>query len=277
LCTRLVALSQDEDQVTVTAEGPNGTETFRGDYVIGADGGRSAVRKDLGIEFEGYTWPEQFLVLTVLDDLQQILRGCCYRNYMADPDEWTNLFKVAGDDGKGRWRAVCPTRPDETDEDALSEDSARSRLQRVFPLPGGFKIVHRNLYKVHQRVAAKFRKGRVFLAGDSAHVNNTVGGLGLNGGIHDAMELVDTIALVLKGEADESLLDRYERRRRALNIEFIQEQTTQNKKRLEEKEPEARRAHFDELRAISQDPKRHKQFLLRTSLIESIRKAKSIQ
>ena len=277
LCTRLVALSQDEDQVTVTAEGPNGTETFRGDYVIGADGGRSVVRKDLVIEFEGYTWPEQFLVLTVLDDLQQILRGCCYRNYMADPDEWTNLFKVAGDDGKGRWRAVCPTRPDETDEEALSEDSARSRLQRVFPLPGGFKIVHRNLYKVHQRVAAKFRKGRVFLAGDSAHVNNTVGGLGLNGGIHDAMELVDTLALVLKGEADESLLDRYERRRRALNIEFIQEQTTQNKKRLEEKEPEARRAHFDELRAISQDPKRHKQFLLRTSLIESIRKSKSIQ
>ena len=277
LCTRLVALSQDEDQVTVTAEGPNGTEAFRGDYVIGADGGRSVVRKDLGIEFEGYTWPEQFLVLTVLDDLQQILRGCCYRNYMADPDEWTNLFKVAGDDGKGRWRAVCPTRPDETDEEALSEDSARSRLQRVFPLPGGFKIVHRNLYKVHQRVAAKFRKGRVFLAGDSAHVNNTVGGLGLNGGIHDAMELVDTLALVLKGEADESLLDRYERRRRALNIEFIQEQTTQNKKRLEEKEPEARRAHFDELRAISQDPKRHKQFLLRTSLIESIRKSKSIQ
>jgi 3-(3-hydroxy-phenyl)propionate hydroxylase len=277
LCTRLVALSQDEDQVTVTAEGPNGTETFRGDYVIGADGGRSVVRKDLGIEFEGYTWPEQFLVLTVLDDLQQILRGCCYRNYMADPDEWTNLFKVAGDDGKGRWRAVCPTRPDETDEEALSEDSARSRLQRVFPLPGGFKIVHRNLYKVHQRVAAKFRKGRVFLAGDSAHVNNTVGGLGLNGGIHDAMELVDTLALVLKGAADGSLLDRYERRRRALNIEFIQEQTTQNKKRLEEKQPEARRAHFDELRAISQDPKRHKQFLLRTSLIESIRKAKSIQ
>ena len=277
LCTRLAALSQDEDQVTVTAEGPNGTEIFRGDYVIGADGGRSVVRKDLGIEFEGYTWPEQFLVLTVLDDLQQILRGCCYRNYMADPDEWTNLFKVAGDDGKGRWRAVCPTRPDETDEEALSGDSARSRLQRVFPLPGGFKIVHRNLYKVHQRVAAKFRKGRVFLAGDSAHVNNTVGGLGLNGGIHDAMELVDTLALVLKGEADESLLDRYERRRRALNIEFIQQQTTQNKKRLEEKEPEARRAHFDELRAISQDPKRHKQFLLRTSLIESIRKAKSIQ
>jgi 3-(3-hydroxy-phenyl)propionate hydroxylase len=117
----------------------------------------------------------------------------------------------------------------------------------------------------------------VFLAGDSAHVNNTVGGLGLNGGIHDAMELVDTLALVLKGAADGSLLDRYERRRRALNIEFIQEQTTQNKKRLEEKQPGARRAHFDELRAISQDPKRHKQFLLRTSLIESIRKAKSIQ
>ena len=120
-CTRVTAVSQDEDHVTVMAEGPNGAESFRGDYVIGADGGRSVVRKALEIEFEGYTWSEQFLVLTVLDDFQQILPGCCYRNYMADPDEWTNLFKVAGDDGKGRWRAVCPTRPDETDDEALGD------------------------------------------------------------------------------------------------------------------------------------------------------------
>lgn len=276
-CTRVTGLFQDADHVTVTAEDPNGTETFRGDYVIGADGARSAVRKAIDIEFAGYTWPEQFLVLTVFDDFQAILPGSCYRNYMADPDEWTNLFKVAGDDGKGRWRAVCPTRPDETDEEALGDESVFGRLQRVFPLPKRYNVVHRNLYKVHQRVAAKFRKGRVFLAGDCAHVNNTVGGLGLNGGIHDAMDLVDTIVEVERGGADPSLLDRYERRRRTLNIEFVQEQTINNKKRLEEKDPKARQARFDELRAISEDPKRHKQFLLRTSLIKSVRKAKSIE
>jgi 3-(3-hydroxy-phenyl)propionate hydroxylase len=274
--TRVAAVSQDADSVTVTAEGPNGTETLRGDYAIGADGGRSVVRKALDIEFEGYTWPEQFVVLTVLDNFQQILPGSCYRNYMADPDEWTNLFKVAGDDGKGRWRAVCPTRPEESDDEALSDESAYRRLQRIFPLSNGYNLVHKNLYKVHQRVAVKFRKGRAFLAGDSAHVNNTVGGLGLNGGIHDAIELVDTLVEVERGGADASLLDRYDRRRSTLNIEFVQEQTINNKKRLEERDPRARQARFEELSAISQDPKRHKQFLLRTSLIESVRKARNM-
>jgi 3-(3-hydroxy-phenyl)propionate hydroxylase len=275
--TRATGVSQDRDSATVTAEGPNGIESFRGDYVIGADGGRSTIRKALDIEFEGFTWPEHFLVLTVLDDFQALLPGCCYRNYLADPDEWTNLFKVAGDDGKGRWRAVFPTKVEESDEQALGDESTYSRLRRVFPLGRGYNVVHRNLYKVHQRVAATFRKGRVFLAGDSAHVNNSVGGLGLNGGIHDAMELVDTLHRVITKRADESLLDRYTRRRRTLNIEFVQEQTINNKKRLEERDPKARQTRFDELRAIAEDPAKHKEFLLRTSLIASVRKAQSME
>jgi 3-(3-hydroxy-phenyl)propionate hydroxylase len=117
---------------------------------------------------------------------------------------------------------------------------------------------------------------RIIIAGDSAHVNNSVGGLGLNGGIHDAMELVDTLHQVVSGQADESLLDRYTRRRRTLNIEFVQEQTILNKKRLEEREPKARQARFDELRAIAEDPNKHKEFLLRTSLIASVRKAQNM-
>lgn len=274
--TRAVTVSQDADGAAVSAESPDGPQTFRGDYVIGADGGRSMIRKALGIDFEGFTWPEHFLVLTTLDDFQELLTGCCYRNYLADPDEWTNLFKVAGDDGKGRWRAVFPTRVEESDEQALGDESTYSRLQKVFPLPRRYNVVHRNLYKVHQRVAATFRRGRVFLAGDSAHVNNSVGGLGLNGGIHDAMELVDTLHQVVTKQADDALLDRYTRRRRTLNIEFVQEQTILNKKRLEERDPKARQARFDELRAIAEDPAKHKEFLLRTSLIASVRKAQSM-
>lgn len=275
--TRAIAVTQDAHSATVTVEGPQGNDTFRGDYVIGADGGRSTIRKALDIDFEGFTWPEHFLVLTTLDDFQELLPGSCYRNYLADPDEWTNLFKVAGDDGKGRWRAVFPTRVEETDEEALGDASTYSRLQRVFPLNRRYNVVHRNLYKVHQRVAATFRKGRVFLAGDSAHVNNSVGGLGLNGGIHDAMELVDTLHQVITGQAGDALLDRYTRRRRTLNVEFVQEQTINNKKRLEERDPKARQARFDELRATAEDPYKHKEFLLRTSLIASVRKAQSME
>jgi 3-(3-hydroxy-phenyl)propionate hydroxylase len=274
--TRVTGVTQNAEGATVSAAGPNGIESHRGDWVIGADGGRSTVRKALDIEFEGFTWPENFLVLTTTEDFQQLLGGCCYRNYLADPDEWTNLFKVAGDDGKGRWRAVFPTRVEESDEQALGDESTYSRLQRVFPLNRKYNVVHRNLYKVHQRVAATFRKGRVILAGDSAHVNNSVGGLGLNSGIHDAMELVDTLHQVITKQADQSLLDRYTRRRRASNIESVQEQTIANKKRLEERDPKARQAKFDELRAISEDAKAHKEFLLRTSLIASVRKAQSM-
>lgn len=275
--TRVTGVTQDADGAIVSAEGPGGGETFHGDYVIGADGGRSTIRKTLDIEFEGFTWPERFLVLTTLDDFQELLPGCCYRNYLADPDEWTNLFKVAGDDGKGRWRAVFPTRVEESDEEALGDSSTYSRLERVFPLGRRYNVVHRNLYKVHQRVAAAFRKGRVFLAGDSAHVNNSVGGLGLNGGIHDALELVDSLHQVITRQAGEEVLDRYTRRRRTLNIEFVQEQTILNKKRLEERDPKARQVRFDELRATAEDFAKHKEFLLRTSLIASVRKSRSME
>lgn len=273
--TPVTAVSQDANGVTATLERPNGRAEARADYLIAADGGRSAIRGILNIDFEGYTWPERFLVITVLDDFERLL-GCCYRNYIADPEEWANVFKVAGDDLKGRWRVVFPARIEEPDEETLSVAAAQARLQRLLPTTELYEVVHRNLYKVHQRIATQFRCGRIFLAGDSAHINNSIGGLGLNSGIHDAVELAETLDQAINHRADETLLDRYERRRRAMNIEFVQQATIANKKRLEEREPAARRARFDELRAIAQDPERHREFLLRSSLIESVRKASRI-
>lgn len=275
LGTSVTDVSQDADSVYIIAEGAEGAERHEFDYLIGCDGGRSTVRKCLNVEFEGYTWPERFLVLTTLFDFQAAL-GCCSRNYISDRGEWTNLFKVMGDDLKGRWRAVFPTREDESDEEAFSEASVRSRLGRLVDGHPAELLVHRNIYRVHQRVAKSFRRGRVFLAGDAAHVNNPVGGLGLNCGIHDAMELAETLHLVTSGEAGEHLLDRYERRRRQANIEYVQQQTVANKQRLEEREPGARQANFEALRRAAADASLQKQFLMRTSLIESVRKARKI-
>jgi 3-(3-hydroxy-phenyl)propionate hydroxylase len=266
---------QDAGSVRVTVAGPDGEEQLAFDYVIGCDGGRSTVRKCLEIEFEGYTWPERFLVLTTLFDFQAAL-GCCPRSYISDPEEWTNLFKVMGDDLKGRWRAVFPARESETDEEAFSESSVRRRLRKLCKDHPMEVVAHRNIYRVHQRVAKSFRKGRVFLAGDAAHVNNPVGGLGLNCGIHDAMEIAETLHRVASGQAGEELLGRYERRRRPLNIEYVQQQTVANKKRLEERDPRLRQAHFDQLQRTVAAPALHKQFLLRTSLIESVRRAREI-
>jgi 3-(3-hydroxy-phenyl)propionate hydroxylase len=263
---QVTQLSQTAERVTVrTKEGE-----YAADYVIGCDGGRSTIRKELGIEFEGFTWPERFLVITTKFDFAAAL-GCCLRNYMAGPEEWTNLFKVSGDDLKGRWRAVYNTREDESDEEALSDKSVRERLGRVYVPEGGRDYLHLNLYNVHQRVAKHFRKGRVFICGDAAHVNNPIGGLGLNSGIHEAWDLAE---LLSSGGAD---LDSYERRRRPLNIEYVQEQTVANKKRLEEREPARREMRFDELRRMADDPAKHKAFLMKASLIDSVNRAKTIQ
>jgi 3-(3-hydroxy-phenyl)propionate hydroxylase len=259
---KVIGVEQDETGVKVKTES---SELFA-DYVIAADGGRSTVRKALDIEFEGYTWPERFLVITTKFDFQAAL-GCCFRNYMADPEEWTNLFKVAGDDLKGRWRAVFNTRENETDEQALSDATVRARLSRIYVPERDRDYLHLNLYAVHQRVAKSFRRGRVFLCGDAAHVNNPIGGLGLNSGIHEAWDLAGLLDGVLRGDSPE-VLDTYEKRRRPLNIKYVQEQTIANKKRLEERDPVQRAKRFAELRATAEDPKRHKDFLMRASLLE---------
>jgi 3-(3-hydroxy-phenyl)propionate hydroxylase len=198
--------------------------------------------------------------------------GVAYRAYFSDPDEWANLFKVAGDDHKGRWRAVFPAIPGQTDDEVLNPDSTEARLQKFFPKKGAYEIFHRNIYRVHQRVAASFRKGRVFLAGDSAHVNNPIGGLGLNCGVHDATQLVSLLSAVSLGERPESDLSRYDAVRRPMNIEYVQQQTIANKRRLEEKDPAKREANFEALRRNATDPAAHRTFLMRTSLLESVRR-----
>jgi 3-(3-hydroxy-phenyl)propionate hydroxylase len=260
-----------DDRVEVDIESPAGTQRLTASYLIGCDGGRSTVRKTMGIDFEGYTHDERFLVLTTTFAFDAEYAQCS-RNYFSDPDEWCALFKVAGDDGKGLWRVVFPTRLDETDAQALDEASVQGRLQRFFPKAGAYPVVHSNIYNVHQRVAASFRKGRVFLAGDAAHINNPLGGLGLNFGIHDAMELSELLGRVMRNEAAPEILDLYDRLRRPLNVEYVQQQTIANKKRLEEKDPEARAKSNAALRATAADPEKHRAYLLRASLIESVRK-----
>jgi 3-(3-hydroxy-phenyl)propionate hydroxylase len=268
--TRASGFTDDGERVTLALALPNGTERrITASYLVGCDGGRSFVRKGLGVEFEGFTHPERFIVLTTPFDFEAE-KGFCYRNYFSDPDEWANLFKVAGDDLRGLWRVVFPTGINETDEQALSDSAVQHRLQKFFPLGRPYEVAHRNIYNVHQRVAASFRRGRVMLAGDAAHVNNPIGGLGMNFGIHDAVSLAASIDAVLKGET-ESGLDAYDRVRRPLNVEFVQSQTIQNKKRLEEKDSATREKNFADLAATAADPVRHRAFLMRTSLLESVR------
>ena len=273
LQTTFTAFTQDGDGVTATVTNPEGeTETIRGRYIVSGEGARSIIRKDLGIEFEGFTYPDRTLNIEVAYDFRQ--HGYTERNYISDPDEWSNLFHWKGP--PDRWRVHFPIKEHETDEELKQPEALQAKLQSFLPTGRDFDIVGCNVYTVHQRVAQKFRVGRAILAGDSAHVNSPIGAMGMNSGVHDAFNLADKLIAILRGETSDDVLDRYERQRRHVAIQHTQAETIRNKRVLAEKDPAVRKANHERLRRTAEDPKLAREFLLRTSLIESLREADQI-
>ena len=130
---------------------------------------------------------------------------------------------------------------------------------------------------MHQRVAKTFRVGRVLIAGDAAHLNNPMGGLGLNSGIHDAINLADKLGRVWRGEAEDALLDRYVRQRRSATIEQVQAMSIRNKRLLEERDPKVQRERLTELIATAGDAERARKYLLESSMIAGLRRANEVQ
>ena len=266
-------VSQDADAVSASCDTPGGLARFAGRWLIGADGGHSVVRKALDTEFEGFTWPERYVVISIAYDLEQ--HGFALNTYIADPEEWAGLFKVPHDGAAGLWRIGFPVREAESDAAALSESGVQARLRRLLPWRDSYEVAYKSIYRVHQRVAREWRRGRILLAGDAAHLNNPLGGMGLNGGIHDAVSLADKLGRVWRGEPA-SLLDLYVKQRRTSNVEFIQEGSIRNKRNLEEKDEAVRRKRYDEMRALAADPVRARQFLLKTSMVASVQRSNAI-
>jgi 3-(3-hydroxy-phenyl)propionate hydroxylase len=273
LSTEFIAFAQDANGVRARVKNPAGEEeTIEGRYLVSGEGARSIVRKDLGIAFEGFTYDDRTLNIEVAYDFRQ--HGYAERNYISDPAEWSNLFHWKGP--PDRWRVHFPTDP-KADEIALMQpEILQAKLQAFLPTGKPFDIVGSNLYVVHQRVAQKFRAGRAILAGDSAHVNSPIGAMGMNSGIHDAINLADKLIAIARKEADDSVLDRYERQRRHVAVAHTQAQTMRNKRLLTEKDPAVRQRNHDELRRTADDPALARQYLLRTALFESLREADAI-
>ncbi len=267
---KVLNVEQNTDGITLKIERAGHVETHCGDWLIGADGAWSAVRTALGIAFEGMTYPERFYVASTTFDFAAVLDGLSLVNYVSDPDEWCVLLRVPG-----MWRVLFPTRSDEADEDVVSDASTEARLQGVWQKPERYETIHRTLYPVHQRVATTYRAGRAFLAGDSAHINNPIGGMGMNGGVHDALNLCDKLIRVARGE-DAGLLDLYERQRRQIAIDFINANTARNKKTMEERNPEARRRNQDEMRRTAEDPALARAFMRKTAMIDALRASAAI-
>jgi 3-(3-hydroxy-phenyl)propionate hydroxylase len=271
---RCTGFTQDADGVTVKVASDGGDMEIRGSYLIGADGARSIVRKTLDVEFEGFTWPERFLVFATTYDLRE--QGFTGNAYIADPDEWCAIFVQPHEGPPGIYRIAFPIKPEMDEEEVLSERYVQSRIQGFLSPDMEYDIPYKSVYRVHQRVAKTFRVGRVMLAGDAAHVNNPLGGMGLNSGIHDAMNLVDKLLAVLEGRSDDGLLDLYDRQRRLTNIEYVQAITIRNKKLLEERDPGVRAQRLDEMRQTAANPEKHRAFLLNSSMINSVRRAAEI-
>ncbi|MCZ6664421.1 MAG: FAD-dependent monooxygenase [Gammaproteobacteria bacterium] len=271
---RVIAVDQDDDGVTAETETPDGIKTYRGRYVIGCDGGRSQVRRSMNVDFDGFTFPERFLVVSTPYDFG--VHGYAFTNYIADPEEWCALFKVPGPDGAGLWRILFPTNRDEDEASLFDDQSIEDRLQGFNRKPGAYRIVHRNLYEVHQRVASSYRDGRILVAGDAAHINNPLGGMGMNFGLHDAFNVTEKLAKIWFEDADENLLDLYDRQRRTVAEEYLQRQTIENKKNIEQRDPAERAKFHDELRAIIADPDRQRAYLRSVAMIEGIERAASI-
>jgi 3-(3-hydroxy-phenyl)propionate hydroxylase len=270
---RFVDVTQTADGVRVTYERGGATEIVEGSYLVGADGGRSNVRKAVDMPFEGFTWDERFMVISTSFDFQSV--GFAKNAYIADPEQWVTLFQMPGDNAP-YWRIVIPT-DIAISEDVLSAPPAvEAWLQGFLPRAEPYEVLYNSFYRVHQRVARNFRIGRVLLAGDSAHLNNPLGAFGLNSGIQDAANLIPKLAAVWHGTAPDTLLGVYDRQRRTATVEHVQANSIANKKTMELRDPELRRAHFEELVRTANTPELARRYLINSSMIAAVQRASEV-
>jgi 3-(3-hydroxy-phenyl)propionate hydroxylase len=260
-------VDQGSGNVTVTIDREGRTDTQTGRWLIGADGARSDIRRSLAIEFEGFTWPERFLVVSTPFNFHSVIPDLVSVNYVADPRRWHFLLQIPQ-----LWRIMFPVSSDESDELALSLGFAQSLMANVAPGISNYEIAHTTLYRVHQRIATTFCAARVFLVGDAAHINNPLGGMGMNGGIHDAINLTGRMIEVWRKTKPDTEFHRYDRQRRLVTKEHVEKQSIQNKKNLESAGPECR----EWLIQIAADPARTREYLLSVSMISSLRRAEQL-
>ncbi|MBO9517791.1 MAG: FAD-dependent monooxygenase [Porphyrobacter sp.] len=218
--TRLERLSQDADGVTLTTDKG---EELRARWVVGADGAGSTVRHQLGLAFEGFTWPERFVATNVYHDFESADYGL---STMVIDDRWgAVIVKIARD---GLWRCTY------MEDAALPEETFLDRVpaayEHLLAGQGDYRLDRAAPYKMHQRCAEMFREGRVVLAGDAAHVTNPTGGFGLTTGLFDAYSLWPTLAAVVLDGADPGLLDLWAQDRRQVYLERTSPQASAYKR-----------------------------------------------
>jgi len=261
-------LQVDQDESGVTAR--IGRDTVRGSYLVGCDGARSIVRREIGAEWEGGAYPENTILVTTKFPFEDHLTGLSGVNYIWKEGGTFSLLRLPD-----VWRISLHPKEGQAAEDALNDAAIRAQVADILPAARDLPIVEKRIYKIHRRVASNYAKGRMFLAGDAAHLNSPKGGMGMNGGIHDAWALADLLSQVAGGMPD-IILEAYERKRRPVAKDDIVGQADQNRTRMNAKGAEARKTHLAELQRIASDRAAARAFLMRSSMIEGLRRAEEL-
>jgi len=262
---KLINFSEGNNKVTLDVDHHGTSEQYQCDYLIGADGANSIVRRNLGIEFSGFTYEEKFFTLSTEKPLENYFSNLSYVNYVSDPEEWFVLLKAPS-----AWRILVPV-PQTLDDKAIkSNDYVSDIFRRVLNSSDPIETIHRTIYRVHQRVVNKMRYGRIMLAGDSAHLNNPLGGFGMNGGLHDAWNLAEKLDGIINHKKDQDLLNLYDRQRRTVMNDFIQKQTIRNKKMIEETGDVKNSSEWMRMRKIHENENERREYMLRQCMTQSL-------
>jgi 3-(3-hydroxy-phenyl)propionate hydroxylase len=263
----VISFYQENGSVNVDVKNFENSEEFKCDFFIGADGSNSIVRRNLGLEFSGFTYQEKFLTLSTTHDIQGYFNNLSYVNYVSDPKEWFVLLKAPS-----AWRMLVPVDEELDDEYIVSDEFIDKIFEKILKVSNKISTVHRTIYRVHQRVVDKMNHDRILLAGDSAHINNPLGGFGMNGGLHDAWNLAGKLDAIINSCANHNLLDLYDRQRRTIMNDFIQAQTIRNKRMIEETGDNNSTSEWNRMRDIHSDEEKRKEYMLRQSMTQSIKK-----
>lgn len=238
------------------------------DWIIGCDGAHSPVRETLGVELLGDTYPERFLVASVDEDIEALVGDVEYVNYVADPDEWLVLLRTPD-----HWRVLLPV--DQVDAERpdgdFTERDVQQRLVGVADPGRPWRIEQWSLYVVRRAVAESMVVGRVLLAGDAAHQNSPLGGMGMNSGIQDGIAAARRLSRIWNGEAGPEILDDYDSLRRRVATEYVQADSHANWLALRESDPQRRAELQAELAATAEDPELHRGKVARSAMLDAIR------
>jgi 3-(3-hydroxy-phenyl)propionate hydroxylase len=263
--TELINFVDRGAAVEVTLRGPGGEETVDAQFLIGTDGASSTVRRQLGVEFEGATYVDRYLVYLTDHPFEDSIPGLSLVNYISDPEQFVVLLRAPES-----WRVLFRTDDSMTDERAEDPVVIEELLQGVVQKPTPYRILHTQLYRIHQRVAATFRVGNVLLLGDAAHINSPIGGMGMNNGIHDAFDLARILPSVRQSKRFDEALEAWALRRRSVAKDFVRVITDRNARALAERDEVSRLASQAELAAIASDPERARKWLRTSSMIDAV-------